>query len=493
MTASPTQPDGKRFICILGGGISGLSLAWYLLHSPGGKDLRLMVLEKEVVPGGNARTLPVDLGKGAPQGRWADMGVNDYNAVSYKLLVDLMVKTGYGEGNKLEDTEAYGNSDGSVCYTNDGERFTQMSPAIAAGIKRFQDEAPGDVDKAKYKYYTVERYVLENGYSKEFIYHNLYPRINGMYFCAGAPGEMPFRAVMHYYMLQEGYEGGKTPTPDRRYFKNGTSSWIESLRNALNREAGYQVVHTSANASVEFGVAGSGRQLVRLSDGQTYFADDVVMAMHADDALAAFTDLSKVPQDIIDVLVRFPYVPSTAVVHTDSRVFQPGVNSLRTYNIHVFDFEHDSYGPYTISYVANRHQNDCQNPAYKNLCENPQYFISLSPTVWPAPHTILNQPDGKPALFRFKHQKLSNDMLLAQERYLPPMQGKYNLWYCNGYCLGAGLHEECLNFALHLSRKMLGLPPLVQIFYGEEGENGDYAPDYIKRAHDETYNPHELS
>jgi len=477
----PKINSANKTVCILGAGISGLSLAYYLLEA-GGWDIT--IIEKQAQTGGNCRTFQVKLSDETlvplekPIHRWADMGVNDYNKSTYKHLNELMTATGYEEGLPLEDSEAYGNSSGTVCYTNDGKYFSQMSSDIARDATRFEKEAYQDLQKKEYAYYTLGDYVTEKKYLKDFIFNNLYPRVNGMYFCAGAPEEMPFAAVMSYYSLQEGFGG--TAKPDRRYFKGGTQSWIDSLVKKIHAMAGYDLLQTSIE-SVIVGWSAHSKPTVTMN-GLLRNYDAVVLAMHADDAIKSFGGSQMAPPEVLNELSRFEYITDVSVAHTDSRVLHPQVNTWRTYNIHVYDFQNLYYGPYTITYVGNRHQNDSKNPVFNRTCENPQFLISVNPAVNPNSSDVLLQLNGEPASVGFRHQKLTLDTLRAQA-LIKKLQGKYGLYYANGYTIGAGLHEECIINSLFISQQMIGKPATQQFHFNHAPDADQFAPDYIVNAH----------
>jgi uncharacterized protein len=482
-------------IAIIGGGVSGLSTAYFLLSQSSNENVQyeVQIYESTERIGGNAHTLPINLfpkSNDAKYTRWADMGVNDFNMTSYKKTVELMKNVGYiiDEDDyfskyALEDTCAYGNLDGSVTFTDDGDYNTETPPQILKDNDRFKIEAPKDVTNIHYKYYSVERYVLEKGYSQEFINDYLYARINGMYFCNGAPSEVPFLAVMHYYILQEGYNAKSTPTPKRCYFKGGSSAWIEMLYQKIIALSGNEnIVLYNQNINVEVGCY-HGKPLCiydlnAASPQDPIYFDYIIMANHADDAFHTFNLPNLLPDPLKRILSAFTYAPSTSVCHSDARVFQPNKNSWRTYNIHVYDFQNDLYGPYTINYVENRHQNDKSNAAY-NTSDYPQMFVSLNPAVFPNEKNIFDSNGiNNQAKAKFKHQKLSLASLIAQDD-LVKVQGLNNIYFCNGYALGAGLHEECIILANQLCDKINKPINAEHIYYDEHHPT---APDYIHNS-----------
>ncbi len=493
--------DNKvKKVAIIGGGISGLSLAYKLLTQEYGYKFEITVYENSSRLGGNAHTLPINLNENSNDPnyiRWADMGVNDFNMASYPKTVELMQQVGYIENPDeyyanyaLEDSCAYGSLDGSVIYTDDGQFQTSASESLQAEIKRFKIEAPNDVSDRKYSYYSVERYAREKKYSDDFIYNNLYARINGMYFCNGAPGEMPFVGVMHYYILQEGFNAKTTPQPKRCYFKGGSSSWIDALKEQLIKLGGKDIIKfitpsDDSSFAIETGCFKDDSPTLRIAAGcvvKHIKYDNIVIATHADDAIHLFDDQSKVPRELIRILASFNYAPATSVCHSDARVFQPNHNSWRTYNIHVYDFKNDVSGPYTINYIENRHQNDIKNktnPAY-NSCEYPKMFVSLNPTSFPHENTIFNSSGiGNKAVAKFKHQKLTLESLMAQQD-LAEIQGQYGLYYCNGFALGAGLHEECILLAEHIMQRLCDIETPENMHYDPFAPIA--VPDYMTKA-----------
>jgi predicted NAD/FAD-binding protein len=471
----------KRQICVIGAGISGLATAYYLKKLLGA-DVDIAVLEKEIPPGGNCSTFAVKMDNG--QQRWADMGVNDYNKKTYKKLRQLMVEVGYipnlfDANNRLEDQESFSTTDGSLCYTTDGGLDTPMSPKITADILKFQQNAYNDSQELKYAYYTLHDYVTEKGYSDEYIYDNLYPRVNGMYFCGGSPAEMPFRAVMSYYGLQEGYGGGGSP--DRRYFRDGSLTWITYLMAKMSKIFGTSFFFNNRGPAKI--TPSAGRYIVEATNFLGTF-DTVVMAVPADEAIKCFGGSEKVPPELLDILVQFQYITDESIVHRDARCLPPLQNSWRTYNINIFDSRNFNYGPYTITYVANRHQNDPENPKYNTNCENPQFFISCNPVVYPAAKSVMKQNDGTPARRTFRHQKLNINTTRAQQK-LADIQGKDNIWFVNGFAKGAGLHEECLVLATEMAHRIAGIPSAEQHDYDFTPGAKQFAPDYLVNAHKE--------
>lgn len=286
--------ENSNRIAIIGGGVSGLAVAYHLITR---KDpiegLEVVIFERTETLGGNADTVEVELGKNYAQPghpkflRWADHGVNDFNKTSYQKMFEAMERIKFHDFKPLEDTVCFYTLDGSVLYTVDDyfntdedksrfkptirknypivdERF-HMRQCLADANRCFMEEAAQRIiddrnrEPKLYRNKTVAEYVAEyieeetrkaeneekkkdkEALIKEMAENILYPRIAAMYFVdERGPQTMPIVAVMEYYILQEGYgpqEGhGRKKEAERMYFDGGSQKWINCLHKWLEGE-----------------------------------------------------------------------------------------------------------------------------------------------------------------------------------------------------------------------------------------------------------------
>lgn len=422
-------------VAIIGAGLSGLAVAYHLSKS----GSEVTVFEKNSRIGGNAHTVLVQVGD---HQRWVDLGVNDFNAATYKNLVKMLdlLQVPY---DRLEDSASFSTHDGSYTYTLDGAHGTHMPESLCQEYEHFKATAAIDVDNPDYYSYSIAKYLQEKGYSPEFGRYNLYPRINGMYFVNDTTPEiMPFRGVMNYYRLQEGFG---SESPQRCYFTHGSSSWIEALKNEV------LTLGTKFRLNTTVAVKAKGDAvLINTPDGSEVY-DAVVMACPANTALKLIQE--GVTQDMVNVLSAFEYTNSVAVAHTFSSLLPLNKNAWRTYNIRIHDDAAAQLRPYSISYVCNRHQNDAENPLYDRH-GNPEFFVSLNPSTPIPPQYILKTSDGKKATAYFSHNVLNHSALIAQENLQDIVQGQNNIFFTGGWTVGAGLHEECLISAMSVCKRI---------------------------------------
>lgn len=500
-----TAAQTPKRVAIIGGGISGLSAAYFLRKFGGAEPREIHLYEAKERMGGNADTVFVNLGqrrgrdtdgKGAPVVRWVDLGVNDFNADQYKLLMQLMAEIGFHEYAALEDTACFYDEHASDVCTDDSHlvhgvsdsRF-ELPEAVRAQSSRFfeqagADYAPESTTPAHY-WMTVGDYVrsYRDAHLREpqvtdfdiFVERVLLPRISAMYFTNDeSPEQMPMVAVMNYYRLQEGHgdrvrEPG-APTP-RRYFKGGSQAWIDALRSYVERECqvcikpNFQaqvMVPLDAGPSVYLAA-----QPGSLGTTRAEKYDAVIIACHADDALRS---LNGHPSgELVRLLGQITYTSSVALCHTFAAVMPPSSSTWRTYNI--ARRRGEGLRPYSISYEVNRHQNDAAE-GDATLMDEPKFFVTLNPAQRIPSEFILDvdAPErrllaGYPPVHRqrdtkarayFKHNVVDFACLSVQ-RELPRLQGKQGLYFCGGWTRGAGLHEQCLAQARDVVLGMLGL------------------------------------
>lgn len=386
--------------------------------------------------GGNMDTLRFRLG-GVE--RFADLGVNDFNASTYTMLVKWLDELHVPYAPLIDECSFF-SMDGELAFTTDGRCGTQMTPRMAADFQRFQTEAPLDAKNMTYAGMTIEEYVKARNYSDEFARNNLYPRINAMYYCHDTGAQtMPFQAVMIYYALQEGF-GGKPP--QRMYFSEGTASWTEALRRACS-DAGV-TFHQHELPTVHADAHGC---RLRTSGYERNF-DAVVYALHPTDILKSLRH-GLTARDS-ELLASFRYFNSVAYVHQDSTVLPRNVNAWRSFNVAI-QRGADGLTPYSMTYVENLHQNDPENPRF-NRFDTPHFFTTLNPLRPLRADLVLRTNQGQMAMARFPHNTLDLHTFDRQKQVHDELQGRHGLYFVGGWTKGAGLQEECLrsvDFVVH--------------------------------------------
>jgi predicted NAD/FAD-binding protein len=435
-------------VAILGGGVAGLSAAMFMQgwkNPDTGEVFHCDVYEKLDRFGGN-----VDSAYGghmfAPP--FGDLGVNDFNHSTYKLLVvilELLKAQGYDVPYApLTDTTLFFTPRGQMpvmAYTYD-ELKNPTDPVlklIAKDWQTFRGHITDALQNPRTRSMTVDDYCAEMGFSQEFIDYNLKPRINGMYYTNGGdPGDMSIYGVMVYYALQENI-ADFDETGTRMYFINGASSWIEVLRRWAEDHGTGLFPGTEARVWQD-----NGSWIV---NGRPY--DKVISALPA--SALADTFQQYLSRTVVGIADRVVYLDATTWWHRDPTVLPEDPDLWKTYNITIEPSGQTSDRPYTISYVSDMHQGG-------NGAAPP--FVTVNP-----PHKLkdvltMRDPADPSRTIEAKVTLPHNTLYpqnIADQATLRTVQGEQSLWFTGGWTVGAGLHEEVLSQSLLVSLQAMGI------------------------------------
>jgi oxygen-dependent protoporphyrinogen oxidase len=297
-------------IAIVGGGISGLSLAYALLEKGEGLDIK--VFEAKNRPGGKIYTEKVN-------GYVCEAGVNGFldNKPSTLELAARINLSPLRSSDNARNRFIY--TDGALQQIPDSavkffmSNFLSLSGRLRMIGEYFVPRAMKDDE-------TLESFA-ERRVGREFYEKLLDPMASGVY--AGDPTKMSIRSCFaKVYGLERNYGGlikgfmavgkeakksGKKveagPGGTLMSFREGMYSLIESLENLL----GYRIETGKAAKGID--KIPNGYQL-HFQDGSTYEADCVVLASPAIDSAEIVRDFDKT---IFDTLKTIPY-PALSVV-----------------------------------------------------------------------------------------------------------------------------------------------------------------------------------
>lgn len=161
--------------------------------------------------------------------------------------------------------------------------------------------------------------------------------------------------------------------------------------------------------------------------------DCVVLACHADQALALLQDADEEEREILEAL---PYHANTAVLHTDISILPRRRRAWASWNYHI----PDEGKPVAVTYDLSRLQ---------KLNTPTPLLLTLNAVERIDPGKVLNR-------HLFQHPGYATQSVRAQER-LQRRNGQRRTYYCGAY-LGYGFHEDGVNSALDVTRHFgLGL------------------------------------
>lgn len=425
MTVLSQPPTPPLRIAVIGSGISGLSAAWLL--SRGGHAVTLY--EKEDRPGGHTNTVDVD-GAGP-----VDTGFIVYNEASYPNLVALFDTLGVPtretdmsfavsvDGGRLE----YAGTGLSGLFAQRSNLFKPRFLGMVADVLRFYRAAPALLDRSDAETLTLGAFLDEGGYSEAFVRDHLLPMAAAIWSTpAEAMRDHPAAAFVRFCANH-----GLLQVRDRPVWRTVEGGSRAYVRRLLDTMPGVLRLN-AAIARVRREPCGI---VVEHRDGEQTGFDHVVMACHADQALALLADPDPEERRL---LAAFPYQRNVAILHTDASLMPVRRKVWASWNyLSRHDADSDAV---CVSYWMNRLQGFL--PAERDL------FVTLNPIHTPRAGTILRS-------FLYDHPVFDLGALRAQKD-LWRLQGRWGTWFCGAY-FGAGFHEDGLQAGLAVAEALGGV------------------------------------
>jgi predicted NAD/FAD-binding protein len=408
---------GRR-IAVVGGGIAGLSAAWLL-----SKRHRVTLYEKNAWLGGHAHTVEVETPQG-PIG--VDTGFIVFNPGNYPNFTAMLEHLGVGS---VDTTMSLGVSvgGGRLEYSSDplglfGQSSNLVSPRfwrMLMDLLRFYAHARA-LDERTVDGLSLADFLALEGYSAALVDDHILPMCAAIW--STTPSQMrdyPMRSFLRFFtshgLLQV------LNRPQWRTVLGGSRSYVQALRADMGPATAFR---PGARRVTRQG----GLTVVEDMTGQAEIFTDVVVATHADEALALLSDPSP---DERAVLGAYRYTPNVAVLH-DDRALMPKRRAVwAAWNYIGGHAPSDDAGrPLCVSYWMNRLQ---------RLRTTRQLFVTLNPIREPDPAKVIGS-------YEYEHPLFDSAALAAQER-LVDLQGQRNTWFCGSY-FGYGFHEDALQSGL---------------------------------------------
>jgi predicted NAD/FAD-binding protein len=171
---------------------------------------------------------------------------------------------------------------------------------------------------------------------------------------------------------------------------------------------------------------------VTLASGERQEFDQVVLACHADQALALLGDPSPAESDILS---RFRYQPNRALLHSDKELMPDSRRVWSSWN-YLASTDNGRVESVSVTYWMNRLQ---------GIPGPTQFFVSLNPLVDPCPERLI-------AEMTYHHPVFDQAAMNAQDR-LGELQGRDRVWYSGSY-FGYGFHEDALRASVQVAEAL---------------------------------------
>ena len=167
---------------------------------------------------------------------------------------------------------------------------------------------------------------------------------------------------------------------------------------------------------------------VTTTAGETQRFDQVVLAVHADQAVGLLSDATVAERE---VLTAFPYQRNEAVLHTDISLLPQRRRAWASWNYHL---SRQAGEPATLTYDLSRLQ---------RLGTPRPVLLTLNRTEMVDPRAIIRR-------FEYHHPAYSRASIAAQRRG-DEINGVRRTFFCGAYW-GYGFHEDGVNSALTVAR-----------------------------------------
>ena len=419
------EDQGPLDIAVIGTGISGMASAWLL-----SRRHRVTVYEEAPRLGGHTNTVDAVMdGVRHP----VDTGFIVYNEPCYPNLtalfkhLDVPTKASVMsfavslDDGKLE----YAGSSLNTLFAQRRNLFDRRFWSMIRDLLRFYKEAPSLVDSAGS--ISLGAYLTRQRYGAAFRDDHLLPMVAAIWSAPAKtlldyPAEAFVRFCENHGLLKisDRPQWRTVVGGSRAYVARLTARYADRIRLSCGAR---RIVRTDRGVDVTD------------ASGQTLGFDHIVIAAHADQALAMLGDPSPAEADLLGA---FRYERNLAYLHSDPSLMPKRRAVWSSWNYL------GRRGPaienrLCVTYWMNELQSFA---AAKPL------FVTLNPEQPPRPETIFHEE-------AYDHPIFTCDALAAQ-RKLWSLQGQRGTWYCGAY-FGAGFHEDGLQAGLAVAEALGGV------------------------------------
>ncbi len=413
-------------LAIIGTGISGLGAA-SLLHPH--RDIT--VYEKNDYIGGHSRTVDVETQDGVVA---VDTGFIVFNKRNYPLLTRLfeylnvpMTKSDMSFGASIHDGWLeYGTQNLANIFAQKQNIFRPAFWSMVSDIFKFNAKARGYLSKDPS--FTLNDCLNELNIGAWFRQYFLLT-MGGAIWSTPLSEMLKFPACTFVRFFEN--HGLLTITDHPQWYtvRGGSREYIHRLTQPFK-----DCIHLSRGVSKlwhdESGVT------IEDVHGERQTYDEVILACHADQALAMIQDPS---DDERKILSAFKYHSNRAVLHSDIR-FMPKRRKAWASWVYLSQGKIDENPCISLSYWMNNLQ---------PLQTDHPMIVTLNPGRAPDPNLVHNE-------YMFEHP-IFDAAAIHHQSQIETIQGRHRRWFCGAY-QRYGFHEDGLDSAVKMVRQM-GIDP----------------------------------
>ena len=416
-------------VAVIGGGTSGIGAAWGLTKAA----CMVTIFERAQHLGGACSIARVPLPNGPSIS--IDLGFNTFNRAAFTNLVALFEELGLKSRPANKDTSLMRPDRAVVWYTESGQiHFVERiydEAHFRDELARFRRQCIEVLNEPAFKDFTLERYLLERGYSEEFRQLYLYPLTQAVLLMSdGVLATYPVRELVTLWRLH-GIAG--PAAAEQHVLEGGMHSYAEAFADWLQKRGG----------GVQLGkrviglVSRPDEVCVRFleTDGtepRTAIFDHVVVAVRSDQVVGLLDGASAEETGAFE---DFAYARAEVAVHQDSRLLPD--SRWGAYN-YIVDADPTLKMRPSFTVYSNKLT---ELPA-----EVPDIFVTINPMQEPEARQIV----GKGWLFRPRN---GTAVELACAR-VEQLQGQRNIWFCGSYLARPWSVEHAFTTGLHVADRI---------------------------------------